>query len=114
MQTIRVFDITGERAIMDNPDGENVFKLIKASLDNAEDVVVDFENVTTILSMFLNSAIAPLYQFFSSEFLNNHLKIKNMSDDDISTLRRVNERARQFYLEERDKVQLSPSEVYGE
>jgi hypothetical protein len=96
---IRVYDITGARAVMDTPDGENIYRKLLDYFKNGYSVILNFEKVDTILSMFLNSAIAPLYSSYDSEFLNEHLIIKNMSNEDKITLKRVNSRAKQFYKE---------------
>lgn len=96
---IRVYDITGTRAIMDTPDGENIYRKLLDYFKNGYSVILNFEKVDTILSMFLNSAIAPLYNNYDSEFLNEHLIIKNMSNEDKITLKRVNSKAKQFYKE---------------
>lgn len=114
MKTINVFDITGSRAVMDSPDGDEIYQMIHEAFLNQDDVVLDFDKVDTILSMFLNSAIAPLYNDFDTNFLNKHLIIKNMSDEDKATLKRVNMRAKQFYQEKKNGNKLRMEDVYGE
>ncbi len=114
MKTIKIFDITGSRAVMDSPDGDKIYQMINEALLNKENVVLDFGKVNTILSMFLNSAIAPLYNDFDTDFLNKHLTITNMSDEDKATLKRVNMRAKQFYQERKNGSTLRMEDVYGE
>lgn len=60
-------------------------------------VHVDFSDMTTVLSTFLNNAIGTLYKDYTSEFLNENLKIENLSDDDMFILKRVIKRAKEFY-----------------
>ncbi|MEY8424580.1 STAS-like domain-containing protein [Lachnospiraceae bacterium 38-14] len=114
MIEIKVFDITGSRAVLDSPDGDTLFYQILENFKAGERVILNFEKVETILSMFLNSAIAPLYEQYDSNFLNEHLVIKNMSEDDKITLKRVNSRAKQFYKEAKENSDLCMEEVYGE
>lgn len=114
MKKIRVYNITGPRAVLDTPDGDKILNELLDNFKNGHTVILDFENVDTILSMFLNSAIAPLYSIYDSEFLKEHLLIENMSDDDKITLKRVNSRAKQFYKEEKDNIEISMEDVYGE
>lgn len=114
MIKINVYDITGSRAVTDSPQGENVFQKICEGFEKGEKVELDFCNVKTILSMFLNSAVAPLYSRYSSDFLNQHLSIKNMDPEDKDVLKRVNERAKQFYSEKNSNMELSRSEIYGD
>lgn len=113
MKTIKVYDITGCRAVMDTPDGDIVYKQIQEEFEKGEDVTLDFENVDTILSIFLNSAIAPLYSEYDGEYLKEHLIIKNMSDDDKLTLKRVNSRAKQFYKEKKEEGKYNMEDIYG-
>lgn len=114
MRTIKVYDITGPRAILDTPDGDKLFSTLLENFKKGNIVTLDFKNVDTILSMFLNSAIAPLYNIYDSEFLKEHLIIENMSDDDKLTLKRVNARAKQFYKETTEHASIPMEDVYGE
>ena len=114
MKTIKVFDITGSRAVMDSPDGDKIYQMINAAFLDQDNVVLEFDKVDTILSMFLNSAIAPLYNDYDTDFLKKHLTIKNMSDEDKATLKRVNIRAKQFYQERKKGAKLRMEDVYGE
>lgn len=111
MKTIKVFDITGTRAVMDSPDGDKIYQMINEAFLNQDNVVLDFDKVDTILSMFLNSAIAPLYNDFDTDFLNKNLTIKNMSDEDKATLKRVNMRAKQFYQERKKGSKLRMEDI---
>ena len=114
MKKIKVYDITGSRAILDTPDGDILFKKLLKNFKDGHIVTLDFEKVDTILSMFLNSAIAPLYEVYDSDFLKQHLIIKNMSDEDKITLKRVNSRAKQFYKEAKENADLLMEDIYGE
>lgn len=114
MKEIKVYDITGSRAILDTPDGDVLFNKLLKNFKDGHIVTLDFEKVDTILSMFLNSAIAPLYEIYDSDFLKQHLIIKNMSDEDKITLKRVNSRAKQFYKEAKENADLRMEDIYGE
>lgn len=114
MKEIKVYDITGSRAVLDTPDGDKLCSELLNNFKNGHVVTLDFEKVDTILSMFLNSAIAPLYSSYDSDFLKEHLIIKNMSDEDKITLKRVNSRAKQFYKEMKENAHLRMEDVYGE
>lgn len=114
MGVVKVYDTTGSRAVMDTPDGDVICDKIKKYFDAGEDVVLDFENVDTILSMFLNSAVAPLYEEYSSEYLQRHLSVANISEEDKVTMKRVNARAKQFYQEKRLGSEFIEGDIYGE
>ena len=70
MLKINVYDITGERAILDS-DGDLIYNKIVSALSNNNDVELSFENVTTILSIFTTSAIGQLYKKFTSDNINH-------------------------------------------
>lgn len=110
---IKIKDYTGERAVLDS-DGDKVCKLIKIALKENDIVVLDFGGVNTILSIFTNAAIGALYEDYTSEFLNEHLKIENMSLEDKKSLKRVNERAKQFYSEKNSMRAFLEEEVFDE
>lgn len=113
MLKINVYDITGERAILDS-DGDLIYNKIVSALSNNNDVELSFENVTTILSIFTTSAIGQLYKKFTSDFLNKHLKITHMSPDDLISLKRVNERAKQFYSSPESMTDFLEGEIFDE
>lgn len=113
MYKISIYDTTGERAVLDS-DGDIIFHKILSAFEENECVELDFSNVTTILSIFTNSAIGQLYRKYNSDFLNNHLKITNMSTEDMLSLKRVNERAKQFYSSPSDATEFLKGDVFIE
>ncbi|CRZ34602.1 uncharacterized protein DUF4325 [Herbinix hemicellulosilytica] len=113
MVYIMVFNITGERAVLDS-DGDIIFDKIVKAFEKNEDVTLDFKGVNTILSIFMNSAIGHLYSKYTSDYLSKHLIIKNMSKEDLLTLKRVNERAKQFYSQQSDMSEFLREDVFNE
>jgi hypothetical protein len=96
---IRVVDVIGDRAT-DMQQGDIICEQIIDAFSKGKKVVIDFENMITILSTFMNNAIGSLYKDYTSEFLNSNLKIINLSDDDLFILKRVIKRAKEFYANE--------------
>lgn len=96
---IKILEYIGDRAT-DMQQGDQIYNLIVSGFQKKEEVVVDFDGLTTILSTFLNNAIGTLYKDYDSKFLNENLKIKNLCDDDMFILRRVIKRAKEFYSNE--------------
>ncbi len=104
MKTIDVAKIIDkDLAIMDT-DGQKVFDNISEALKNNEIVVLDFSGISLIISAFMNAAIGQLYRDYDSNFLNNKLKIEGLSPDDLTLLKRVNERAKIFYSEKKKEI----------
>lgn len=93
---ICVMDYVGDRAT-DMKQGDDIYKLIIDGFHQNEKVYLDFSGMTTILSTFLNNAIGTLYKDYTSEFLNQNLKIVNLCEDDLFILKRVIDRAKDFY-----------------
>ena len=93
---IHVLDYVGDRAT-DMKKGDQIYKLILEGFEKKEKVYVDFSDMTTVLSTFLNNAIGTLYKDYASDFLNENLKIENLCEDDMFILRRVTKRAKDFY-----------------
>ena len=77
--------------------------MITKGLENDLKMVLDFNNIELITSTFLNAAIGQLYDKYDSPFLNSHLKIKNMSKEDLGLLKKVVERAKEYF---RDKKRM--------
>ena len=94
--TIRVIDCIGDRAT-DMKQGDQIYDLIIDGFHKGEVVHVDFAGMKTILSTFLNNAVGTLYKDYTSEYLDKNLKIDNLCDDDLFILRRVAQRAKDFY-----------------
>lgn len=109
---IKILDFVGDRAT-DMKQGDEIYNLIVQGFQKKEIVCVDFDGLTTVLSTFLNNAIGTLYKDYKSDFLNANLKIINMCDDDMFILRRVTERARDFYNNE-ELVTNALNEKYSE
>lgn len=98
---VKVIDLVGERAT-DTAQGDILYQRILDAFSDKQQVLLDFAGMKTILSVFLNNALGALYKKYDSKFLNNNLKIKNMSPDDMFILKRVTERARAFFANSQD------------
>lgn len=102
---IKVIEIVGDRAT-DMKQGDQIYTLLKEGFEKEEVVVLDFKDMVTVLSTFLNNAIGTLYKDYTSDFLNSNLKIVNLNDDDMFILRRVIKRAKEFYSNEKELTKV--------
>ena len=59
-------------------DGEKVYALISQAFIEEKKVILDFQGITLVIPAFLHAAIGELYKDFDSDFLNNHLILKNI------------------------------------
>lgn len=94
--TISVSDLTGPRAL-DPEIGKNLQETITTHFKKNEKVILDFSEITHILTLFLNPAIGDLYGTFSSEEIKEKLELANVSDTDFPVFAMVLERAKSFY-----------------
>ena len=77
--------------------GNIVFSLIVKSLSEGNDVVLDFCDVESIITPFLNTSIGQLYSKYSSKELSDHLKIINIPDGTAQKFNNVICNAKAFY-----------------
>jgi hypothetical protein len=98
---IKVFDILNSHFAASTEDGERLFKLIDELFVEERDVIVDFSNIEFIVSTFLNAAIGQLYGLYSTEFIQQHLSIINMSNEDLNILKLVTDRAKEYFMDKK-------------
>ena len=111
MSEINVYEMFGDFAVSD-ADGEILHNKIENELKTEEIVVVDFSNVETVLTQFLNAAIATLYKDHTGDELREKLEIKGLKSTD--SLRRVIARAKTFYGDEKNTKELISEEGFYE
>ncbi len=96
--TIKVFEKVGSGAAVSSEIGRSIYSIIEGALEQGHIAVLDFENINIITSAFLNSSIGRLYHRYSSEELQSYVKLLNMSDDDRILLKKVTDRAKEYFL----------------
>ncbi len=92
-----VFEQIGGTAAVSTEDGENLYQRIDAAFSNDIHVVLDFNNIDLMTSAFLNASIGRLYSKYDNPFIREHLKVTNMASDDLVLLKRVVERAKEYF-----------------
>ncbi|MFQ5709446.1 MAG: STAS-like domain-containing protein [bacterium] len=110
---INIFEKIGSTAAVSSEDGDLLFKLISKAFKNEAKVILDFNNIDLLTSTFLNAAIGQLYGFFDGSFLKEHLAIQNMEKDDLVLLKKVVERAKE-YFKNKNLVEKAIKETLGE
>jgi hypothetical protein len=97
--------IATDRAITTEKGGI-LFDVLEKNLSEKNVIVIDFSNLELLISAFLNVGIGQLYSKFDSEFIDHHLRITNISDDDKVTYELVVTRAKQYF---KDRQQFENS-----
>jgi hypothetical protein len=109
---IKIYKEVGSNAAVSSEIGKEIFKIIDKALEQNNLVNLDFENISLLTSAFLNAAIGSLYYKYSSESLQNKLRLFNLSQEDRQLLKRVTDRAKE-YFEERDRLDNLINDVLG-
>jgi hypothetical protein len=97
VKEINIFEQVGGPAAVSTEDGQHLFEGIHALLEKDAVVSLNFVNIETMTSTFLNAAIGQLYSHYDSPFLQKHLKVKNLTPEDRDIVKRVVERAKQYF-----------------
>jgi len=87
--TIRVADIIGNTLCIASEDGQKIFDKLVPLIRNGKHIVISFERVSIIISLFLNAAIGQLYGTFTEEQIRSQLEVSNLAEDDIEMLKRL-------------------------
>lgn len=111
---INVFEQIGSSAAVSSEDGELLFSKINKGLEEKDiQIILDFTNIELITSTFLNAAIGQLYSKYDSPFLQKRLKVDNLAKEDLELLKRVVDRAKE-YFKNKEKMDNSIKEALGD
>lgn len=93
---IQLSQFIGQRCITAE-QGHRLFEEIQPRLLAGEVVTVDLSGVKTLLSLFLNNAVGPLFKHFDKQQLSLLLKFENPSDSQRLTLDLVLKNAESYH-----------------
>ena len=94
---LKVADLIGSTLCISAEDGQKVFAKVEQLVKDGKQVTISFENVTMLISLFMNVAIGQLYGSFSEETIRAQLKVEGLSPDDMELLKRVVDNAKKYY-----------------
>ena len=110
---INIFDVVGSKAAVSTEDGDRLFETINAFLEKDFEVVLDFANIDTLITTFLNAAIGQLYSKYDSPFLREHLSVSNLQPEDRVRMVKAIERAKE-YFRDKDNLEKDIREAFGD
>jgi hypothetical protein len=93
-------------------DGEKVHARIASAFRSGRNVRLSFRGVTDLTPAFLNAAVGQLYGEFSEDEIQARLSVADASPDDLFTLKRVADRAKEFFRDP-DRFIAAAKEVLG-
>jgi len=99
---IRIYDEVGGDSAISVEDGEKLFTKIDQAFSQNLSVTLDFQNINLIITAFLNAAIGQLYSKYTSEQLNQNLKLENIKPEDVRLFKIVIERAKEYFKNPND------------
>jgi len=105
---IQLVKYSGERCIIAE-QGQQLLAAIKPDLLLGETVTIDLTGVKTLLSLFFNNAVGPLFKHFDRQQLGRLLKFDNPSDSQRLTLDLVMENAEAYHRDPAMKKAIEDS-----
>jgi hypothetical protein len=108
----RIYDEVGGDAAISVTDGDQIFQKIDKAFSNNIKVTLDFQNIELIITAFLNACLGQLYSKYSSEYLNENLKLENIKQEDKFLFNKAIKRAKE-YFENPESFDNSVNEVLG-
>ncbi len=112
-ENINIVSTIGNKICVAPEDGEKVYQKIREALREDKNVEISFEGIEDLTSLFLNIAIGQLYNEFEHEELKRRLSVTDASPQDLETLKRCVERAKE-YFEDSERFHSAADEILGE
>lgn len=115
MAHLIIKDIINSDLAVSTEKGNQVFELIDSNLKANQQVILDFEGISVLITAFLNAAIGKLYanSAFTGEFLNSNLKLVNVESDDRILFIDVIQRAKEYFADKDSFEKNSNDAIYG-
>ena len=89
-----VKDLLGSRLAVSPEKGEVLYEFLYKNLENKDNIVINFAGIEQHTTAFLNKAFGKLYSNFSSEELNQLIRIDKLDELDKFLLNKVIVRAK--------------------
>lgn len=113
MTNIKVKEVINRVTAVSSDDGDVVYNNILAALTTKHIVALDFDGITLMTTAFLNSAIGQLYSRYTSEELNETIKLKNVAEEDRIMFKKVIDRAKQYQTNKKGFEDSANNAIYG-
>ena len=94
---INVADKIGSPSALTQEQGNIIYNEIVSVIKQGGHITLDFEQVESMISPFLNNAIGQLYGMYDSEKIAACLSFKNFPDEKNATLNIVIANAKKYY-----------------
>ena len=106
MKQIDVAEIIGSPSALTQEQGYLIYNEIIASFQKNDSIALDFSNVESMISPFLNNAIGRLYENYQSEQIKRLLHLIAFPSEKNSTLNIVINNAKKYYSDKKSYEQI--------
>ena len=96
---LNVRECIGTPSAITQEEGNLIYEEICKSIDSKEMVILDFSEIESMISPFLNNAIGKLYAKYSSDQITAYLKLDNVPSEKIPTINMVISNAKRYYAD---------------
>lgn len=110
--TINVKEKINSPSALTREQGQIIYDDIISSFSKGDSVILDFADIESLITPFLNVAIGKLYEDYSSEELKQLLDIQNFPPEKVSSFNVVTANAKRFYAN-RDSFEKSVKDTIG-
>lgn len=108
---INVAEKIGNPSALTQEQGNIIYNEIASSIEQGNIIQLDFEQIESMISPFLNNAIGQLYGKYTSQQISDFLKIQNFPDEKKATLNIVIANAKRYYSN-KEKFNSTAEEVF--
>ncbi|MBE9467215.1 MAG: DUF4325 domain-containing protein [Bacteroidetes bacterium] len=99
---INIFEIIGSNVAVSSDAGQKIFNIIDKTLTQDYIANLNFNNINLLTTAFLNTAIGQLYSKYLSEQLKKQLKLSNILYEDKLLLKKVTDRAKEYFKDKKN------------
>lgn len=95
--TINIMQKINSSSALTRDQGKIIYDEIINNFQNGNHVTLDFSNIESLITPFLNVAIGKLYEAYSSEEIKKHLQLENIPAGKSSSINLVISNAKRYY-----------------
>jgi hypothetical protein len=104
MTTLHIYKLIDSNKAITTEAGDLVFREIISEFEKGNKVILDYHDVTFIISAFQNAAIGQLFSRYDQTYISNNLQIENLTEKNREVLKLVIDAAVR-YFEDRKKFE---------
>ncbi len=96
---LNVMERIGTPSAITQESGDIIYEEICKCIEERKVIELDFKDIESMISPFLNNAIGKLYGKYSGETIGEFVKFQNVPKEKISTINMVINNAKKYYTD---------------